>query len=69
MKALAIIALALALEAGFLLTATAALGETGGGAPVQDARQRYPASFSSTASTAAPSSPPAARTSGVKGGS
>lgn len=69
MKALALIALALVLEGGFLLTAMAGPGATGCGAPVQGAGRPYAASFSSTASTAAPSSPPAARTSGASGGS
>ncbi len=69
MKALALIALALVLEGGFLLTATAGSGGAGCGAPVQGAHPPYAASLSNTASTAAPSSPPTARTSGASGGS
>ncbi len=69
MKALALIALALALEGGFLLAVAAGPRVAASGAEADQARRLYPASIPTTASTAAVSSPPVARTSGSSGGS
>jgi hypothetical protein len=69
MKALALIALALALEGGFLLTVAAGPRVAVSGPEVKQVRRLYPPSSPTTASTAAVSSPPAARTSGASGGS